>query len=371
MKIRSSRENLSRRSFFKRLVGASIGATTGMVIPKTADANDCWVPDFEAALALVVKELIDYFSGDWLETLEDVMKEYAEFIGDNAEKSNENLAATAAKLGDAKNQTEVTLAEERLKRNTIPAPNDCGSKALGESAKELLGASKESHDKIVSGFNNLNNTPSEKANYKRILKNRSRIKQVIDEGRVDAVEGANFYSERGYTDIEVANEVLESLMGNVAIVPDHNESAAINRNKSIDGLRYVASKDAHNATVNLVYDNLAHIMTRRTPSVQVQDFLSSNSEPDIKRIIESKGFSNGLSLVDLEQLEIDRTHFNEVWRQTIRREYAADTPLMEELNKLQSFNNYLENSTRSLVERNNQLLGAKQMLLMRIKDANG
>lgn len=373
MKADFSKENLSRRAFFKKLAGASVGVSAGMVVPKTAHAglSDCYIPDFEAALTLVVKELIDYFSGDWLDSLQEQMGKYSEFIGENTHESNKTLGITSAKLGDAKNQTESTIAKEKLNRDTAPAPHDCGSKAIGESVKELLGAAKTSNKKIVSDFNTLNNKASVKANYKRILKNRARVKKVIDEGRIDAVEGANFYSERGYTDIEVANEVLESVMGNVAIVPDHSDSVAIDRNKTPTGLRYIAAKDAHNATVNLIYDNLSHVMTRRTPSLQVLDFMLSSSEEDMKKIIEAKSFSNGLSLVDLEQLEIDRTHFNEVWRQDIRRGYASDTPLMEELNKLQSFNNYLDNSTRTLAERNNQLLGAKQMLLMKIKDANG
>jgi hypothetical protein len=365
------KDAIGRRAFFKKIAGISLGATAGVATPHKAIASDCFVPDFDAALGMVITEVFDYFTAGYFSDFADYMGDYAVFVGENSQKGSETLGTATAKLGDAVNQTQVTLEEEKLKRNTRPAPHECGSKALGESIKELVDAAKTSLKKMVGEFNTLSNASSVKPNYQRIKKNKARVKKIIDEGRSDAIEAANFYSDRGYADIEVANEVLESLMGNVAIVPEYNDDIAIRRRGSKEGLRFIAARDAHNAATNLVYDNLAYIMTRRVPSVKVKDFLSSNSEPDIKAIMQAKSFTSGMSLVDLEQLEIDITYFNEVWRQQIRGDYAADTPMLEELNKLQSFNNYLENTSNQIKERNNQLLGLKQILLMRAKDANG
>jgi hypothetical protein len=362
---------LDRRGFFKRLAGTSVGALVGTALPTKVHAFGCFIPSFDEALEMVVQEVFDYFSGDYLDALRDYMGDFADFIGENNTESNANITAGLTKLGDAKNQNEVTLAEEELKRATEPAPHDCVSRALGESYKELSEASILSQKKIVSEYIDANNKPELKPNYQQIKQNRNRIKHIIDEGRVDTIEGANFYSERGYTDVAIANEFLRSIMGNTSIVPEHSKSIASARSKSINGLRYIAAKDAHNATVNLVYDALVSVLVRRVPSIKVQDFLSANSEDDVKNIISRKGYSNGISLVDIEQLEIDRTHFNEVWRQRVRREYADSTPMMEELNKLQVFNNSLDNATKKIAERNNQLNSVKQLLLMKIKDANG
>lgn len=320
-----------RRSLSAMGRGAALGAalSVGALFPRKAEAFIWEIPAAVHAFYDLTVEYYDRYIKTWVEKA----KELADLYDDD----NQLLPAVLT-VADAANHVRVAIDNNRIKREMQAPPSDqCAAEDIDKAA-ETMSALKDAEGELRArdGIQEFERAYRDQVGGNATHEIERQINDELDSlslmEALDAMDGGAFAGAEGYLD----NEQMQKFM--LAINAPGRIARVASMSRTYSG---IAESATFFSRLSVAEDALLKIATRRfTSEVFFQDSYNSALpyEQDILSRIRRPG---GLSVVDQERFEIERTHLSKTWQSNLEDVVSA-TALAKELNFVQAFSNTLD-----------------------------
>lgn len=336
--------NSKRRLFIKKAGIKSTAALAGAMLlatPKKADAIALDVP----AAVISLYEKLEYWYNEYAKEWYDKIKELGEAFGGDSP-----IVPTALYMGDAANHVRRQTENMRRRREAeIPPSENClgGMSNVGSEIAAAL-STVMGEERGQRNRSDLQDMYSDTYNYQ--VKMEREINEELEAMSLaeilESVDGSRFAGNRGYLEPEQMKMFMLALLSRSRVA----NSRAMNR--STQG---IAAAGSTMSRISVSEDALQRIYNRRLPNKQLYRDAATGGRPyeaDILKRLERDG--KGLSAVDFEQFEIDRTHLSKAWQDSIE-DLASFTALSKELNTILAAENMIDEKILEFIELENVL----------------
>lgn len=345
--------NARRRTLLALGRGVTLGAaiSVGTLLPRKSEA---FVWEIPAAIHSFYELTVGYYDryvGTWVKKA----KELADLFDDDNQ-----LVPAVLTASDAANHVRTAIENNRRKREMQAPPSDQCAAENVDKAAETMNAVKDSQGELraAAGINEFEQAyrdqmgPGATRNITNHINDQ--LGKLSLKDALDAMDGAAFAGEEGYLD----NELMQNFM--LALTAPAKIARVESLSRTYEGVANTATLFAR---ISVAEDALTKIFTRRIASEMFFDDSYADALPYERDILNRIRRPDGLSVVDQERFEVERTHLSKTW-QTNVEETTSATALSKELNLVQAFSNALDQRIYEFMEILNTLKGSAALTEM-------
>ncbi len=294
--------SLPNQSNGKTVTYIAAGTVAAMALTYTPPAN--------ASISSILNSLVGKFEDMFGPLLTKVFGAFAEIINGAQADGSAAIVQSVATSTEALINANKEIANNKISLASMPPPSHCESDDIGMAMRTVSSSARATSDNILAN--------SSKLYFPSDLPYATRVSNI-----------ASRYSDNEHIAISknVSHDKLE----------DSQVKAMI------DGVDVMTASKMEQIKLDPSLANSASPAKQKAYLVQSSRAarLEIAKAPFYEAIGERVKASNGESKMSLMQKEVDRTYGGEgTWRKEIQQ-YADPTPLLSELNKQQSFTNFL------------------------------
>lgn len=324
--------NLGRRLAFRRVfLGSALGLmfAIGVSYPRRAEA---FVWEIPKAVIEFYDVTVTYYE-EYIEKYVDKAREIADLFGDDNPLIPSILTAT-----DSANYVRAEIEQSRAKRESEAPPSDqCAAENVDKAAETMSSISDHfGSERAKANLSELELIFKENRGFdsQRNIENEinEKIESISLIDALESIDAGSFVGNEGYLEPAKMNNFILTLMAKAKV----QMSLAVTRDYQgiADGATYISRLSA-------AEDALTRIYHRRLPSMQFYEDVFNNGLPYERDIVDRIKRPLGMSVVDQERFEIERTHLSKVWQDALENNTSA-TSVSKEINFVQAFSNALD-----------------------------